>query len=80
MPAMWTRAALETRVDKLAREHEGRELVEAVRRFGEQLEPAERDLLGRILLERAPERSPHDDTEDYPRWAVILPRKRRGRR
>jgi hypothetical protein len=72
----WTRAALEARVDKLAAEHEGEQLVAAVQDFAEQLDESDRELLGRILLERAPAR--RGVTEDYPRWRVILPpRKRR---
>ena len=77
MGGMWTRAALEVRVEKLAEEYEGQELVEAVRRFAEQLEPDEREVLGRVLLDRAPGRTPREVTVDYPRWHVILPRKRR---
>jgi hypothetical protein len=74
----WTREALTARVDKLAAEHEGDELVAAVRDFAEQLDDAERELLGRILLERAPAR--RGVTADYPKWSVILPRTRRRRR
>jgi hypothetical protein len=70
---MWTRQALEARVDKLAEEHDGEELVDAVRRLGEQLDDDERELLGRILLERAP--APR--VRDYPRWQMFLPRRRR---
>jgi hypothetical protein len=76
---MWTREALEARVAKLAEEHEGQELVDAVVAFGEQLDDGERELLGKVLLERAPSRSPKDETEEYPRWRVILPRFRSGR-
>jgi hypothetical protein len=72
----WTRAALEARVDKLAAEHEGEELVAAVTAFSEQLDDPGRELLGKILLERAPVR--RGATADYPRWRMILPpRKRR---
>jgi hypothetical protein len=73
----WTRPALEARVAKLAEEHEGEELVEAVQEFGEQLDEDERELLGRILLERARARTPAEATRDYPRWRMILPRRRR---
>lgn len=69
---MWTRQALEARVDKLAEAHEGEGLVEAVRRFGEQLNDDEREVLGRILLERAPK----PEVEDYPRWRMFLPGRR----
>jgi hypothetical protein len=71
----WTRAALEARVDKLAEEHDGEELVTAVSAFAEQLDEDGRQLLGRILLERAPRRA--GVTADYPRWRAILPAKRR---
>jgi hypothetical protein len=74
----WTRAALEARVDKLASEHEGEEFVAAVRNFGEQLSESERDLLGRVVLERARMRS--GVTAKYPRWSVIMPRPRRRSR
>ena len=75
----WTRAALEARVDKLAEEHDGEAFVEAVRAFSTQLDADDQELLGRILLARAPR--PHGVTQDYPRWSVILPRAwRRPRR
>jgi hypothetical protein len=67
----WTRAALEARVDKLAEEHHGDELVAAVSAFAKQLDEDDRQLLGRILLERAPRRE--GVTADYPRWRAILP-------
>jgi hypothetical protein len=73
----WTRAALEARVDKLAADHQGEELVAAVSDFAGQLGDKERELLGRILLERAPARG--GVTLDYPRWRAILPARRRRR-
>lgn len=73
----WTRAALEARVAKLAAEHEGEELVAAVAAFAEQLGEDERELLGQVLLEQAPRR--RGVSLDYPKWSVILPRKRRRR-
>ena len=73
MACVWTREALEARVEKLAEEHEGPALVDAVVRFGEQLDDAERELLGRVLLERAPQRSPARETEQYPRWRAFVP-------
>jgi len=73
----WTGAALEARVDKLAEEHDGEELVQAVSAFAEQLGEDDRRLLGRILLERAPRRA--GVTVNYPRWRAILPPKRRPR-
>ncbi|MEX2211421.1 MAG: hypothetical protein WD689_06630 [Gaiellaceae bacterium] len=72
----WTRAALESRVGKLAEEHEGAELVAAIERFGEQLDEEERALLGRVLLARA---RGAGVPADYPKWSVILPRRRRRR-
>jgi hypothetical protein len=75
---VWTRAALEARVTKLADEHEGEELVAAVAAFAEQLDEDERELLGRVLLEQAPRR--RGVTADYPKWSVILPRPGRRRR
>lgn len=71
----WTRAALEARVAKLAEENEGEALVAAVAAFAEQLDDEEREVLGRVLLEHAPR--PRGLTADYPKWAVILPRRRR---
>lgn len=79
MAGMWTRAALEARVEKLTSEYEGAELIEAVVGFSQQLDQEERGLLGQILLERAQARTPADLTRDYPRWSVILPRPRRKR-
>lgn len=74
---MWTRAALEARVAKLAAEHEGEALVDAVAAFAEQLDDAERELLGRVLIEQAPRR--RGVTADYSKWSMILPRRRRKR-
>ena len=73
----WTRAALEARVAKLADEYEGEELVAAVAAFADQLDEGERELRGQVLLEQAPRR--RGVTADYPKWSVILPRKRRRR-
>ncbi len=74
----WTREAITARVDKLAADHEGEELVAAIRAFADQLDDDERELLGRILLERAPRRA--GVTTDYPKWSVILPRQLRKSR
>ena len=57
---IWTRQALEARVAALAAEHEGAELVAAVQRLAAELEEDEREVLGRILLERAHERGAYD--------------------
>jgi hypothetical protein len=52
----WSREELDERVETLADAHEGREFVQAVSRFAEEeLEADDRELLGRILLERAEE-------------------------
>lgn len=52
----WTRDELEERVEALSSVHEGEDFVQAVSRFSnEELGPAERELLGEILLERAEE-------------------------
>ncbi len=72
----WTRAALEARVDKLAAENEGDEFVESVRRFAKQLSDDERELLGRVVLDRARTQTAGLTTK-YPKWSVILPRPRR---
>jgi hypothetical protein len=49
-----TRGQIEARVDALSAELEGAEFVDAVRRFAEELDPRERDVLGAVLIERAP--------------------------
>lgn len=48
---MWTRSAIEARVDEL-REREP-DFVAAIRIFSEGLSREERELLGEVLLERA---------------------------
>ena len=58
-------------MEKLSEEHDGDELVTAVSAFAEQLDEDDRQLLGRILLERAPRRT--GVTLNYPRWRAILP-------
>jgi hypothetical protein len=54
----WTREAIAARVEALQAEHEGPALVDAVREFGEQLDDAERELLGEVLLDRARRQRP----------------------
>jgi hypothetical protein len=50
----WTREALGTRVDALAREHEGDAFVAAVEQFSRQaLDKRERVVLYDVLMERA---------------------------
>ena len=76
----WTRDALETRVAKLAEEHEGEELVAAVKAFAEQLSQEERDLLGWVLMKQAPKWRGITEEYAWQRWSVILPRIRKRRR
>lgn len=53
----WTREAIATRVEGLAREHEGDAFVAAVERFSRDvLDERERRLLHDVLIERAPRR------------------------
>jgi hypothetical protein len=59
----WTREKLDERVEELADVHEGDEFIVAVARFAdEELAPDERDLLGRILLQRADEEHVFQET------------------
>ena len=50
---MTSRRQLEERVDQLAAEHSGREFADAVRRLHDEHDPAERETLEEIVLERA---------------------------
>ena len=50
---MTTRAELERRVDELADAHSGEAFAAAVRAYADELEPAAREELGLVLLERA---------------------------
>jgi hypothetical protein len=53
----WTREAIATRVEALAREHEGAAFVDAVERFSrDALDARERQLLHDVLLARSPRR------------------------
>ena len=55
--AGWTREAIATRVDALAREHEGDDFVQAVERFSHDvLDADERHLLHDVLMQRSPRR------------------------
>ncbi len=76
----WTRAALEARVAKLAEEHEGEELVAAVKAFSEQLSQEERDQLGWVLLKHAPDWQGASEEYGWQRWSAFLPRLRKRRR
>jgi hypothetical protein len=66
----WTREQIETRVDELKREHEGKEFAKAVKRFAaESLDPDERDVLQGVLLERAGEAARHnEEVDDRLHW------------
>jgi hypothetical protein len=58
------RDTMEARVDELRAAHpEQHEFVEAVRAFGEMLAPADRDLLGKVLLSRKPDTGGFDVLE-----------------
>ena len=71
----WTPRRLADHVDALASEHEGRAFVEAVERFAGELDAEDRELLGRVLLERANERGGFDygllRRIDEPRWKLF---------
>ena len=63
MTVAWSREQLDERVETLADAHNGGEFVAAVSRFAEEeLEPEERELLGRLLLERAEEEHAIEET------------------
>jgi hypothetical protein len=50
------RDEIELRVDELRAEHPGRdEFIDAVRDFGQELDPDARKTLGQVLLDRQPE-------------------------
>ncbi len=71
----WTRDRLAEHVEALASEHEGKAFVEAVERFAAELGDADREALGHVLLERAPERGGFDygliRRIDEPRWKLF---------
>ena len=55
--AGWTRDAIATRVEALAREHHGSAFVNAVERFSREiLDERERRVLHQVLMERSPQR------------------------
>ena len=73
-----TRRQIEDRVTELAAELEGRELVDAVRRFADGLSTEERDVLGEVLLERGREQGAEQYAEmtermRAARWRIVLP-------
>jgi hypothetical protein len=51
----WTRIALAARIDAVASRHSGRELVDAIVAFADTLEEEDREVLRKVLLERADE-------------------------
>ena len=54
-------AEIEARVDQLRARHEGRsEFVAAIREFADTLDDDEREILGRVLLERQPTTGGYD--------------------
>jgi hypothetical protein len=55
---VWSREAIAARVEALGEEHKGAALIDAIRRFGDQLDDEERRLLGEVLLDRAREERP----------------------
>jgi hypothetical protein len=58
------REAIESRVDELREANHGRtEFVAAIKAFGETLTPEDREVLGRVLLERQPETGGFDALE-----------------
>ena len=58
------REAIESRVDELREANPGRaEFVAAIKEFGESLPPGDREVLGRVLLERQPESGGFDALE-----------------
>jgi hypothetical protein len=65
MAERWTREQIETRIDELKREHEGKEFAVAVKRFAaESLSLDEREVLQSVLLERAGEAARHNEEVD----------------
>jgi hypothetical protein len=63
--AGWTREQIETRVDELKREYDGKEFAKAMKRFAaESLDEDERELLRSLLLERAGEAARHNEEVD----------------
>jgi hypothetical protein len=65
MAEAWSREQIETRIDELKREHDGKEFAKAVRRFAaESLDAGEREVLQSVLLERAGEAARHNEEVD----------------
>ena len=64
-----TRAEIEARVDNLRAELTGAEFVDAVRLFSEELDSRDREVLGAVLLERAPtEEAGLSERIEAPSW------------
>lgn len=74
------RDEIERRVDALAAQHEGKALAEAVRVFADELDPGDRDVLGKVLLARAEEQGAFDYALGRRigerRWRLFKPRPR----
>ena len=80
-----TRRELEQQVAALAAQHEGHELVEAVKRLAADLSEPDRELLGEVLLERGREQEAEHYAERTERmraarWRVLLPPPRQPRK
>jgi hypothetical protein len=70
MAGGWTREQIETRVDELKREYDGKEFAKAMKRFAaESLDEDEREVLRSLLLERAGEAARHnEEVDERIRW------------
>ena len=83
MEARLNREEIEARVDELRAEHLGRdEFVGAIRVFSESLHPESRQMLGKVLLGRKPERGVFDvitDRLERGGWLRRTMRKAEGR-
>ncbi len=76
----WTKVAISARVDQLAGEHEGDAFVLAVRRFSEQLDAKERNVLQDVLMAKANLRSRIADAAQERRTNGWLRRMLDGKR
>ena len=76
-----TRRELEERVDELAAQHEGQDLVKAVEKLADELSAPERELLAEVLLERGRDHAAEHYAEQTERmraarWRVLFPPRR----
>lgn len=71
----WSRRQISERVDELAAAHEGPAFVDAVEQFASELDGAECDVLGELLVARAREHGELDygllRRIDEPRWKLF---------